>query len=90
MRYSGDVTLPDGRTFHVMARFGPFERDTNSAGDVLETIITTPDGEEVDLSVYNEEIDWPGPHCKDYLWSVCVDLLTQEYAPDDPDDGGWE
>lgn len=87
-RYSGDVTLPDGRQFYVVARFGSPDYETNSGGDLISTHIEDVEGNELDANAYNEEIPWPTRYdasAKDYLWSVCVDLVCQQ-SPDEPDD----
>lgn len=84
-RYSGDVTLPDGRQFHVVAVFD-WEPDTN-ASNLLSSEITTLDGEEIDADLMNERVEWPGSYDGwSYLWSACVDLVCQqepeEYDPE--------
>lgn len=88
MRYTHDVVLPDGRQFHVTARFTAPERDTNSGGDLIDVDIEDMDGNELDADAYSEEIPNPNPHSyrsKTYLWELCVDLVCQ-YAPDEPDE----
>lgn len=85
-RYSGDVTLPDGRQFHVVAVFSERERDTNGS-DLLSADLYDLDGNEVDPDIQNEEIGWPGSYDgKTYLWSACVDLVCQQ-PPDEVDFG---
>lgn len=89
MKYSGDVTLPDGRKFYVVAIFGPPDRETNSGGDLISAEIDDAEGNELDADAYNEEIPWPtryDANAKNYLWSVCVDLACEQ-APDDYDEG---
>jgi hypothetical protein len=87
-RYTQDVTLPDGRQFHVVARFGPPERDTNSGGDYISVDITDMDDNELDGDAYSEEItvlDPLGRQVKTYLWELCADLAAT-HSPDDDDD----
>lgn len=84
-RYSGDVTLPDGRQFHVVAVYD-WEPDTN-AGNLLSCEITTLEGEEVGTEEWNTEVAWPNQYDPDamaYLWEVCVDLVSLQ-EPEDYD-----
>lgn len=84
-RYSGDVTLPDGRQFHVVAVFN-WELDTN-AGNLQKCEITTLDGEEIDVDQMSERVEWPDSYDGwAYLWSVCVDLVCLQQPEDyDPE-----
>jgi hypothetical protein len=91
MQYSGDVTLPDGRQFHVVACFTEWEPDTNAC-DLIGVNIFGADGNELDADAYNEEVDIinpvgypPGWGSKTYLWELCVELVTNK-SPDEPDD----
>lgn len=94
-RYSGDVTLPDGRKFFVVATFTQREMDYHSGtggSDLIDAEIYDMDGEEIPVEVQNEEIDWPNRYdskAKDYLWSACVDLVCQQPPDDDDYDPGY-
>jgi hypothetical protein len=81
-KYSGDVTLPDGRQFHVVAKF--------RNGDVDDVEIEDTEGNLLDADAQSEEILWPNrydPNWHNYLWEVCVDLVCQQ--PPDDDDWGY-
>jgi hypothetical protein len=93
-KYSGDVTLPDGRQFHAVATFTQREWDTSifapdgadlNASSLINAEIYTLEGEEVDADVQNELIDWPSSYGgKAYLWEALVDLVIQQ-PPDEED-----
>jgi hypothetical protein len=86
-KYSGDVTLPDGRQFHAVVCFSQQEWDTG-ASDMLYAKIYDMEGNEVDADIQNEELEWPiDSDSKNYLWSVVVDLLLENNLEDEEDYG---
>lgn len=89
-RYSGDVTLPDGRQFYGIVRFTPTERDTG-ASDMVSAEIYYTDGGEVSAEAQNEPLTilLPGYHDCMFVWEAVVELLTKQPPDDDEYDPGY-
>lgn len=75
-RYSGDVTLPDGRQFRAVVIYGPTEPDTNAA-TMRSCEIYYMDDTEVPVEVQNEPLKVLLPNYHDciFLWELVHDLV---------------